>query len=440
MKPILLTASLLAPALLGQAPQKAPQKAQQKSLPGAAEEAAAGAAKWIRQLGSDSYRDRLEAENQLRKLGEQARGALEAAAAGSADSEVQWRAKRLLRQFGDAAEARTGGAPRGGLVERTPDRSGDARGPDVVEQGRVAPRRADDMRAEFDRIFKRFEDMGLDVPRRSFFDQPFFRDLESQLGRGADRASSSQSMNVQVGPGGVRVEVVEQGEDGEPETKVYEAPDMETFQKNHPGVLKGNGLRLGLGGVGLDGLGLGDVDLGEMGFGGLDKQLQQLRGRIGRLERGFDWQLAEPRWIPLPQPGDAEVVPASPAPPQGRRLGVTVKPVPDAVRAYLALGEGGLMVDGVQDDGLADACGLQPDDIVTKIGGRAIASPADVAAALGGIQKGAEVRVEFVRRGRPQVATTAKRHDAPAGRAPLPRKVDASGAQQKLPKKLEERR
>ena len=101
-------------------------------------------------------------------------------------------------------------------------------------------------------------------------------------------------------------------------------------------------------------------------------------------------------------------------------------------RRQLALGEGGLMVDGVQDDGLAAACGLQPDDIVTKIGGRAIASPADVAAALGGIQKGAEVRVEFVRRGRPQVATTAKRHDAPAGRAPLPRKVDASGARTEI--------
>lgn len=431
MKTILLTASLLAPTLLAQAPPQAPPRR-------AAEAAPEAVGKWIQQLGSDSYRDRLEAENQLRQLGEKARGALEAAAARSGDSEVQWRAKRLLRQFGDAAKAEAGGARRGGLVERRAGRGG--REPDVVEQGRPAPRRADDMRAEFDRIFKRFEDMGLDVPKRSFFDQPFFRDLESQLGRGADRARSSQSMNVQVGPDGVRVEVVEKGEDGEPETKVYEAPDMETFQKNHPGVLKGNGLRLGLGGVGLDGLGLGDMDLGELGFGGLDKQLEQLRGRIGRLERGFDWQLAEPQVVPLPRADVMDVVPASPAPPLGRRLGVTVKPVPDAVRAYLALGEGGLMVDGVQDDGLAAACGLQPDDIVTKIGGRAIASPADVAAALGGIQKGAEVRVEFVRRGRPQVATTAKRHDAPAGRAPLPRKVDASGAHPKLPKKLEERR
>lgn len=51
------------------------------------------------------------------------------------------------------------------------------------------------------------------------------------------------------------------------------------------------------------------------------------------------------------------------------------------------------------------------------------------------------MRVEFVRRGRPQVATTTKRHDAaPAGRAPLPRKAEASGPEKKLPKKLEERR
>ena len=412
MKTILLTASLLASTLLAQTPPQTPPEAP----PSATEGAPQAAKRWVQQLGSDSYRERLDAEGQLRKLGERARDVLEEAAARSADSEVQWRAKRLLRQLGGAVSPRPDVGRRGGLVERR--RGVGERAPDVVERGERQPRRVDDMRAEFDRIFRRFEAMGLDVPSRRFFDQPFFRDLESQLGRGLDRAGASQGMSVQVGPDGVRVEVVEQGEDGKPETKVYEAPDMETFQRNHPGVLKGNGLRIGLGDVGLDG----------MDFGGVERRMEQLRGRIGRLERGFDWQLAEPRVLPLPQ---ADVVPASPAPPQGRRLGVTVKPVPAAVRDYLGLSAGGLMVDGVQDDTLAAACGLRPDDIVTAISGRAVASPADVAAALGAIAKGAEVRVEFLRRGRPQVAETTKRHDAVAGRAPLPPKAEKAGADQR---------
>ena len=267
-----------------------------------------------------------------------------------------------------------------------------------AEHGPVRAPRAggvDDVRAEFDRIFQRFEEMGLDVPSRRFFDDPFFRDLESQFGRGLGLpgAGSGQGMSVQIGPDVVRVEVAEQGEDGKSETKVYEAPDMETFQEKYPGVLKGNGLRLGL--------------------GDLDEEMKTLRGRIGKLERGFDWDLAEPRVLRLPRPGLGVVPPPAPPAP-GRRLGVTVKSIPGVLRDYLELGDAGLMVETVQDDSLAAACGLRADDIVVKIGDREIASPADVAAALGAIKKGDEVRVDFVRRGRKETAKTAKRFDAEA--------------------------
>ena len=387
MRTILLTAALFSSTALAQAPKPTP-KAEGQLTP-------SGAQKWVRQLGSESYRERLQAENKLRQLGESARDELERAAQEGADREVQWRAKRLLRQLGRGEPLREPGSD--GLMERRRGRESDQRAPEIVERrtraGGSGPG-VDDVRKEFDRIFKRFEDMGLDVPSRRFFDAPFFQDLRSQWNGGVDVGGASQSMSVQVGPDGVRVEVVEQGKDGQPETKVYEAPDMETFQKNHPGVLKGGGLGLGFG-----------------------EPMENLRGRIGKLERGFDWDIARPRALRLPQPPPASK-PAS-APQKGQRLGVTVKPIPSVLREYLGLGDEGLMVGEVQVDTLAAACGLLADDIVLEIGGRSVASPADVAEALSVIKKGEEVRVVFLRRGRREVAEAMKQHDAATEREVL---------------------
>ncbi|MEC9046837.1 MAG: PDZ domain-containing protein [Planctomycetota bacterium] len=392
MRTILLISALLSSTALAQAPKPTP-KAEGQATP-------SGASKWVQQLGSDRYRERLEAENELRKLGEAARGELERAAEDDGDSEVQWRAKRLLRQL---QRGQTPAAPeRGGLVERRRGGDADRAAPEIVERRSGARQgRVDDVRREFDRIFQRFEDMGLDVPSRRFFDDPFFRDLRSQMDGDVaiDGSSQSQSMSVQVGPGGVRVEVVEQGEDGKPETKVYEAPDMETFQKNHPGVLKGGGVGLGLGGR-------------------MQEQMDVLRGRVGGLQRGFDWDIARPRVLELPQAGATRDA----APGRGRVLGVVVKAIPDAVRAYLELGERGLMIERVQEGSLAAACGLRANDIVLEVGGREVASPADVAVALGGIKKGAKVRVAYLRKGARLVAEADKQHDAaaaPSAREPL---------------------
>lgn len=392
MRTLLLITALFSATALAQAPKPTP-KAEGQLAP-------RGAPKWVRQLGSDQYRERLEAENQLRQLGEAARGELERAAKDSGDSEVQWRAKRLLRDLGRAASGGAGGEQTGGLVERRRGSGAGRQEPEIVERragARSGGGGADDVRREFDRIFQRFEEMGLDVPSRRFFEAPFFQDLRSQMDRDVAANGSSQSMSVQVGPDGVRVEVVEQGSDGKPETKVYEAPDMETFHKSHPGVLKGGGVGLGFGGIGQQ----------------MQDQMEVLRGRVGKLQRGFGWDMAQPRVLRLPQPGGAAE--RAPAPEQGRRLGVTVKQVPDAVREYLELGDHGLMVDGVQDGSLAAACGLRPNDIVLELGGRSVASPADVAAALGAIPKGGKVRVVFLRKGARAVAEAVKQHDAAGG-------------------------
>ena len=378
IKTVLLS-TVLASGLVA---QHEPPKAAEPT-PAEAAQPAPTAEQWIKQLGSESYRDRLQAEQKLRELGEEARVALERAAGDDSDREVQWRSKRLLRQLDRAKEST-------GLQERS--RADGATG---LQERDPAPRRrhpsrsVDDLRAEFDRVFRRFEDeFGIDVPRFRFFDDPFFRDLRSQLKADARQ----QGMSLQIGPDGVHVEITETGKDGKVEKKTYDAPDLETFERLHPGLLKDSGLG--------------------MGFS----------------LRGFDPDgLARPP-LPLPLPLRPRAVPAAPAPTEGRRLGVTVKDVPPLLRDYLELDEGvGLMVASVQADTLAAAVGLRPNDIVVAINGAGIGAPADVARALGAIAKGDEVRIEFVRKGRRQEATTTKRHDAVEHREPLPQKTRARG-------------
>jgi len=303
-----------------------------------------------------------------------------------------------------------------GGARQAPDRA-PPRGGGLVERGRggqqpeaddgpdfAAPRDLDEMHRGFDRLFERFErDFGIDIPRRRFFDDTFFRDLKSQLKDGAQ----SQGMSIQIGPDGVRVEVQEEGENGKLEQKVYEAPDMETFRAQYPDVLQQNGL-----GMGLDAL---RFDMDHIG------------GRSGPIQRGFDWQLLEPhvRLDPAQPRGPAVAQPVSPVPPEGRRLGVLVKDVPPAVREYLDLGEVGLMVQEVQPGTLAEALGLAPDDIVVRIGEHDIASPADVQQALGAIDVGKPVHVEYVRKGRRQTAETNKRKAAAPEREVLrPRRAE----------------
>lgn len=353
-------------------------------------------AQLIEALGSDSYRTRLDAERSLRELGDAAVPELKAAAEQEADAEVQWRARRVLRQIergGDATLQRRGEDPGDGNPDGDSDRKDRRRS--IV----LAPRANDpgSVRDQFESLFEHFErDFGIDIPRARFFEDGFFRDLQEQMKAGATR---SQGMSMQIGPdGAVRVEVQEKGEDGKSETKVYEAPDMDTFQQKYPNVLHRNGLGMGL-------------------FPG---GLRVLRGQA-MPQWEFDWNGngQGPRvWsVPGAPRGGAqglpevdmqdELVEPPPPPPAGKRLGIAIRPeLPEGVREYLELDEGvGLMVESVGDGSLASALGLQKGDIVVKIGSRAVGSPQDVQEALGPIAKGAEVEVQFVRKG---VTKTAK--------------------------------
>ncbi len=379
-RPALFAASLCLVPLAAQEPEAAPAP----SIPKAAEaqSAAKTAEQWIQELGSDSYRKRLEAERALRQLGAAALPALKKAATGSEDAEVQWRAARVQRQIeGDGRQ---------GLVER--DRRGSAQQEEpLIIPRAMAPRRQpgsqDPMRDHFESLFEQFErDFGIDIPRARFFGDGFFRDLQEQMKSGTGR---SQGMSVQIGPdGAVHVEVQERNEKGEIEKKSYDAPDMESFRREHPGVLQQNGL----------------------GFG-LSPWRGNARVFSGPIEPGWslDMDALQPRIVPF-DGGRASLPPQADAPAPGRRLGITIRPeiAPD-VRAYLELKDGiGLMVDGVQDESLAKAVGLQRGDIVVEIAGQKIGGPQDVQVALAPIEQGKPVEVKFLRKGQLQAASAAK--------------------------------
>ncbi|MFN7587891.1 MAG: hypothetical protein ACK5UQ_05205, partial [Planctomycetota bacterium] len=120
-KLLLVAATGLASSLLAQdptAPKPPAAGAETKPPANAAPEAASPEAgkevtSLIRQLGSDSYRQRVEAERRLRELGDVALPALRDAAAQKDDAEVQWRARRLVRQLEGAAPLASRGRTEG---------------------------------------------------------------------------------------------------------------------------------------------------------------------------------------------------------------------------------------------------------------------------------------------------------------------------------------
>jgi hypothetical protein len=243
----------------------------------------------------------------------------------------------------------------------------------------------DAIRRQFDEMFRGMElQFGLDIPRARFFQDDFFQDLEDQMKAGTAR---SQGMSMQIGPdGGVRVETKETNEEGEVETKVYEAPDMATFQQQYPGVLGRNGLGFGL-----------RLWPGNGSMPGVVNPLPQLQPRL---------------FVPHLQFDRDDVDAAPTAPPPGKRLGVLVREIPDGVREYLDLEAGlGLMVESVQPGTLAESLGLQSGDIVIEIGGQRIGAAADVQKALGAIGAGSKVEVRLVRKGA-ELSATATKADA----------------------------
>lgn len=335
---------------------------------------------WIDELGNDSYRVRLEAERALREMGDAALPELRKAADDAGDNETQIRARRLVRQIERGGTGRL--SPRA-----TPGQPVDPQAPQG--QGGALPwldqsGLPDDVRSHFEDLFRHFEDdFGLDVPRGSFFRDDFFKDLQQQF----DAKSSSNGMQMEVRPdGSVHVEVQSKNEKGETEKKVYDAPDMKTFQEQYPDVLgQGGNLRMFFGGPG---------QFGQMPrFPGIRMLDPQQPGQMRRL-----------------QPFDDAAIPAQAPVDEHKRLGVMIRPeIGEELREHLDLPAGkGLMVESVVAGSLAEKLGLQARDIVLQIAGKDIGSTQDVQDALGAIANDQEVAVEFLRRGHTQTAKAVR--------------------------------
>lgn len=376
----------LAPLLSAQQPgeeqKQEPQAEQQQG-----QEAAKDVQALIRGLGDRSYKVRVQSERQLRQIGEEAAPALRKAAENSDDAEVQWRARRLLRQIENGGDA-------GGLRQRGQDQPGMGQ-PGIGQQDQpgigqpgFGNRRLPDVQRRFDDLFQQLErDFGIDIPRHGFFQDDFFQDLRGQMDTmqkqmQALRGEADHGISMRVGPDGVHVEVKTKNEQGEEETKTYEAPDLQTFRQKYPGVLERNGLGGGF-----------------------------------RLWTSNDPGNGRRTWtLPFQQPQqddqDVEVAPPVDAapPPADKRLGVLIRSeIPADVRDYLGLEPGqGLMVEEVQEGTLAQAAGVAAGDIVLQVGGKDIGTAADVQQALAGIDAGAEVKIEVLRKGKPMTLSGKK--------------------------------
>lgn len=414
---ILCSTVLLASAMAWQDPVPAQDPKTESAPPAAKQEArtapdAAALKALVGKLGAESYRERLDAEKQLREVGKDALPALREALEHGADAETDWRARRLIRQIeradGTGLRARGEDAPRQQPEDGQAPQAGSRRGQ------RLERRMQDgDIEQRFDDLFRNLErDFGMDIPRHRFFGDGFFRDLQSQmdamqleLERAMQRGGPTtgqrpglgfgqgmgRGMTMQVGPDGVRVEVTERNEKGEEVRKVYEAPDMETFREQHPGVLDAQGM----GGI--------QFFMNRPGRGGGLRVLPP--GRLDPGQTGLD--------------DEQGLV----APPEDRRLGVTVRnEISPEVRAFLELEEGrGLLVDQVQKGTLAEALGLRPGDIVLSIGATAIGSTGDVQKALSTIESGKPVAVKVNRRGKELELSAPK----PAAPVPAEKKLEA---------------
>lgn len=403
---LLLAGAGLAAAVPAQSKPEtvAPTKPSAEAAPPAGRAVAA----WIEQLGAAEFRDRVAAERALREMGEKALPALREAAENSADGEVQWRARRLARQIerGDGG----GGLARRDAQDPAPATKPDSRSP----QGEPAPAPAEvgeepldpnDPFAEMERRFAEMErrmdemfggmerDLGVPFPRRGANGDDLFRNLRQQMQRARTQAgpngfggsSSSQGMSMQIGPdGAVKVEVQTRNEAGEVETKTYEAPSMEEFQKQYPGVLQSQGL--------------GGIPGMSFGFG------QRTPGRgAPMLPRARAWQDLPTPQVEIPAAPDAAVaedVRAAMA--RGDVLGVQIRPEIGAeLREHLGLEDGrGLLVEAVEADSLGAKLGIERADIVVAVAGKPVKAPTDVRTALQGVAAGAAVEVQVLRKGR----------------------------------------
>ena len=384
--PSCLLAALLAASVSAQEEHKAPSTKKD-----ATQEAAPVPIKdLILRLGDGDYQVRRKAEADLRARGKDALSELKQAAEGNSDEEIRWRARRIVRQVEEGGES---GTLRKRVERPIPDQELTPPRPQLRTWS-FPQAGGQDLDDVFNQMFERMEkQFGIDIPRQRFFHDEFFKDLERQMDDASRHGGSAQgqSMQMNIGPDGVKVRVEEKGADGKTETKSYEAPDMDTFRSKYPDIAKryfdgNNGFRMQLG-----------VPRFRLWPGNPMTPVEPVEPEL------MDQQLDESQFQAIPA---------------GERLGVTIEPIDEALRGDLGLEDGqGMRVQGVLPGSLADRLGIKKGDILTKVAGKAVHETGDVRDALRGVAGGGKVSAEVHRKGKPVTLEAEKAGEAAKGDA-----------------------
>jgi hypothetical protein len=313
------------------------------------------------QLLSDDDAARAEAEKKLFDLGEPGRAEIERMTR-DADPRRAVTALRLLQSKGWAKAARKDG-------ERRVYRLGEN-----DESGRADVRilRLDDLEA---RIEGQMEELR---KRLGNLDQDFTWVTPEFGVRGGSFHGSSSGSIVENDKklswtidedGGVKV-TTQDGKD-EPE-RTYEAKDLETLKKEHPDVAK----RV------------------EPLVGRSNARPFVLRiGPNGRTLFHGDVDGKHPFFLGAPQTGV---------------LGVQWSPVTDVLREQLELPQGGMVVDAVVKDSLAEKLGVVKHDVLLELQGRPVDGSVEVKKALADVKAGEKVTALVVRKGQRKSLETTK--------------------------------
>lgn len=131
--------------------------------------------------------------------------------------------------------------------------------------------------------------------------------------------------------------------------------------------------------------------------------------------------------ISLPTPhAQVLLAPAAPSAPQ-EPIKPALAPAAAPGQAYLGIsvssGQGGVRIDSVTAGSPAEACGLEPGDVILSLAGRNVQSPDEVVAAVSARAPGSELAIEVQREGRRMVLLarlSTLKDRSPASTAPAP--------------------
>jgi hypothetical protein len=309
------------------------------------------------QLLSDDDTIRAEAEKSLFQLGDAGRAELERLTRDT-DPRRAVAALRLLQspKWPKAAKA---GEQR---VERE----------DGTQKGADPSPRAEDFRAQVERQLEEMRRRMEQWDQSLKLEMPGFdaRNLSITPGSSGTMVENDKSTKWNVDADG-RIKVTVK--DGDAPEQTYEAKDLDELKKDHPDVAKRlepmlNSTRT----IVLHGPGAG---------------LRMFGGSGGQRQR---------------------VNPSELDTPQAPVLGIEWTPVPDVLRDQIELPPGGVVVESVVKDSLAEKLGLARHDVLVDINGKPVGGSPDVRAALDAVKAGEKVTATVVRKGLKKALETVK--------------------------------